>query len=95
MPGRSVSSTRYAMLSSKFTEHFTHRPGAPKNDVLQTLADRLVHVSAGHDIEKPLMRLSVLWRRFGVAFDSEEIDARALLESPHEPTRITVKWIAE
>ena len=66
------SSTRYAMLTAKLGEYLTRGACTPMRHVVKALANGLMHVGAGYDIEQPLIRFSILQHRFCLTLYGEQ-----------------------
>src|ERR1035441_2538101 len=81
---RSVNSTRYVMFPANSVKRFLGRPCAAPGYVIKPLANALVHIGAGGDVEQALIGFGVLHNGLGLALDREHYGPLAFLELLHE-----------
>jgi hypothetical protein len=72
------------MLLANPVKDFPRRAGAAVGGVIKALADCLVYVSAGGDVEQTLICFGVLNDCFGFAFNRKDDGSLALFELLHE-----------
>src|SRR5271165_2418524 len=75
------------MLLSDFFESLARRPGAALGDVIKPLADSLMDIRLGGDVQQTLVGLRILDYGFGFAFDREHHGPLGLLKLFHEVAR--------
>src|ERR1019366_5866100 len=85
---RSASSTRYAMLAANLVEHFLCGTRATARDGFEALPDCLIYVGASRYIQKPLIRLRILYDCRRLAFNGEHYRPFTLFELLHELPRV-------